>query len=47
MTEPKMMPGQEPYTAKELAILSELLDGAALAEELYDLDELEREAYGG
>ncbi len=38
----KMMPGQEPYTEQEWAELQDLFDGAALAEELFDLDELER-----
>lgn len=38
---PKMMPGQIPYTAEEWAILQDLFDGACMAEELSDLDELE------
>lgn len=38
---PKMMPGQEPYTAAELARLNSLLSAACLAEEVFSDDELE------
>jgi hypothetical protein len=38
----KMMPGQEPYTQDQLEYLNELMRGACAAEEVEDLDELER-----
>lgn len=37
----RMMPGQEPYTEQEKAILQDLISGACEAEEVFDLDELE------
>ncbi len=38
----KMMPGQEPYTEEEWAILQDLFEGAGQAEEMFELDDLER-----
>lgn len=38
----KMMPGQAPYTPEQEARLQEMLADACEAEELFDLDELER-----
>lgn len=37
----RMMPGCEPYTEAEAAAVSELVEGAAEAEETIDLYELE------
>ena len=37
----RMMPSQEPYTERELAILTDLTSAACDAEELFELDDLE------
>ncbi len=41
---PKMMPGQQPYTDEELQQLARLLVGAIAAEDCFSEDELERYA---
>ena len=41
---PRMMPGQQPYTAEEQAAVDRLIAGANRAQELCDEDELEEYA---
>lgn len=42
--EPKMMPGQEPYTEEELSQLYQIVSEVSQAEELIPPDELEEYA---
>ena len=39
--DPKMIPGQKPYTEEEQEQLDDLFRAALEAEEMFDLDELE------